>query len=75
MLTRMNKRSKNTRQGPSTKGFFEMISTPQKPAFRKVSQEEIQKKAYELYEKRGRIDGYDLEDWLQAEKLVKAGKT
>lgn len=31
----------------------------------------IQKKAYELYEKRGRKPGYEFEDWLVAEKLVK----
>lgn len=27
-------------------------------------------KAYELYEQRGRIDGYALEDWLKAEAIV-----
>ena len=34
--------------------------------------EKIQKKAYELYEKRGCVDGYDLEDWIEAERLVMA---
>ena len=34
-------------------------------------QQLIEKKAYELYENRGRTDGCDLEDWFQAEKLVK----
>lgn len=33
--------------------------------------EMIGKKAYELYEKRGREQGHDLDDWLEAEKLVK----
>lgn len=28
--------------------------------------------AYHLYEKRGRHDGHDLEDWLMAEQLVVA---
>jgi hypothetical protein len=27
----------------------------------------IEQRAYELYETRGRQDGYDLEDWLKAE--------
>lgn len=36
--------------------------------------ERIQEKAYELYEQRGRVGGYDLEDWLKAERLVKAGR-
>jgi len=33
--------------------------------------EQIAKKAYELYEKRGREAERDVEDWLQAEKLVR----
>ena len=37
-------------------------------------QERIQKKAYELWEQRGRVDGYNLEDWLEAERLVRSGK-
>jgi Protein of unknown function (DUF2934) len=32
---------------------------------------QIQQPAYELYEQRGRTDGYDLEDWLQAEREIK----
>jgi Protein of unknown function (DUF2934) len=31
------------------------------------SQEEIRRRAYELYEHRGKLDGHDLDDWLQAE--------
>ena len=27
----------------------------------------IRARAYQLYEERGRIDGHDVEDWLQAE--------
>ena len=30
--------------------------------------EEIQGRAYEIYVQRGRIDGFDLADWFQAEK-------
>jgi hypothetical protein len=30
----------------------------------------IAETAYELYEQRGRADGYDLDDWLKAEALV-----
>ena len=26
--------------------------------------------AYELYERRGRADGYDMDDWLRAEELI-----
>lgn len=31
----------------------------------------IEKKAYELYDKRGRKPGYSLNDWLEAERIVK----
>lgn len=33
--------------------------------------ERIAKKAYELYEQRGRQSERDLEDWLKAEELVR----
>lgn len=39
---------------------------PYEPAF-----EEIRVRAYETYIQRGRIDGFDLEDWLRAEKELK----
>ena len=32
--------------------------------------EQIRRRAYELYEQRGRADGYDLDDWLQSESEV-----
>ena len=32
--------------------------------------EEIAKVAYYLHEKRGRVHGYDLDDWLEAERIV-----
>ena len=34
--------------------------------------ERIGEKAYELYQKRGQSHGRDLEDWLEAERLVLA---
>ena len=33
-----------------------------------ISQEEIAQRAYALYEARGREDGHDLDDWLEAER-------
>jgi hypothetical protein len=32
--------------------------------------DEVAKVAYDLHEKRGRVHGYDLEDWLEAERIV-----
>ena len=34
-------------------------------------EQQIQQRAYELYEQRGRTDGHDLDDWLQAECEIK----
>ncbi len=32
--------------------------------------EEIRRRAFELYEQRGRQDGHDMDDWLRAEAEV-----
>ena len=34
------------------------------------SEEQIRRRAYELYEARGRGDGHDMEDWLEAEAEI-----
>ena len=31
----------------------------------------VEKKAYELYEKRGKKSGQDMNNWLEAEKMIK----
>jgi hypothetical protein len=36
-------------------------------------EEEIRRRAYELYEERGREDGHDVEDWLRAEAEISGG--
>jgi hypothetical protein len=36
-----------------------------------VDQEAVQRRAYELYEKRGREDGHDWDDWLAAERELR----
>jgi len=33
-------------------------------------QDEIARRAYELYKARGCVDGFDVEDWLQAEQDI-----
>lgn len=33
-------------------------------------EEQIRRRAYELYEAQGRQDGHDLDDWLRAEEQV-----
>ena len=41
------------------------------PEKAKVDHEGIARVAYELYEKRGHVDGCDHEDWFKAEAIVK----
>ena len=37
-----------------------------------VPQEEVARVAYELFERRGRLPGCELEDWLEAERIVRS---
>ena len=45
--------------------FSQLKSQPPTP-------EQIQKRAYEIFEARGGAPGHELEDWLQAERELKA---
>lgn len=45
-----------------------------RPAAQDNTEEEIRRRAYELYEARGREDGHDVEDWLEAEAEI-TGRT
>lgn len=40
------------------------------PAENHPDQDEVEQRAYELYQARGGQPGHDLEDWLQAEREV-----
>lgn len=31
----------------------------------------VEKKAYELFEKRGKKSGHSMDDWLEAERIIK----
>ncbi len=41
-----------------------------KPDFANDIEERIRQRAYELYEQRGRVDGFALDDWFQAETEI-----
>ncbi|MDD5006167.1 MAG: DUF2934 domain-containing protein [Candidatus Omnitrophica bacterium] len=60
----MMKQNKNTKQNMFSKssGKSEDLTA------------RIQKKAYELYVKRGYSHGNDWSDWFEAERLVKSGR-
>jgi hypothetical protein len=36
--------------------------------------EDIRRRAYELYEQRGREDGHDVDDWFEAEREIKVAE-
>ena len=38
-------------------------------------EDEIRRRAYELYEQRGREDGHDMDDWLRAEEEIKRARS
>jgi len=46
------------------------LLTKRDTAITTQDEENVRARAYELYEMRGRIDGYAEEDWLQAESEV-----
>jgi Protein of unknown function (DUF2934) len=41
-----------------------------KPAPSSAIEERIRQRSFELYEQRGRVDGFALDDWLQAEREI-----
>ncbi len=51
---------KDTRPAPAS-------TLPQTP---QPDEEQVRRRAYELYEARGREDGHELDDWLEAEAQV-----
>ncbi len=55
---------------PMSKMPAPQTSMKQPAEFTPRVQEEIRRRAYELYEQRGREGGRDLEDWLRAESEV-----
>lgn len=48
----------------------EFSSEERGPGALGLTEELIRERAYELYERRGREDGHDLEDWLEAEAEI-----
>ena len=61
-------------RNPDAQGVVERNLLPEPESMQKYSdevRERIAKKAYELYEQRGRQAKRDVEDWLKAEELVR----
>jgi exoribonuclease II len=61
-------------RNPNAQGVVKRNLSPEPESMQKYSdkvRERIAKKAYELYEQRGRQAERDMEDWLKAEELVR----
>jgi len=54
--------------------FAEAARLPRRPVTSPVSDDEIRNHAYRLYELRGRTEGSALEDWIAAERYLRALK-
>jgi hypothetical protein len=39
---------------------------------REITKDDVAQRAYELFLARGRLDGHDVEDWLEAERQLVA---
>jgi hypothetical protein len=68
---------KQSRIVPGTDTLQSSAVAPQKiqePVMADLHQQ-IRDRAYEIYESRGRDDGHDLEDWVQAEAEILARNT
>jgi hypothetical protein len=61
----------NTHKKAEKKALTDATSTNQAVSPDEPAIEEIRARAYENYVQRGRVDGFDLEDWLEAEKQLK----
>jgi len=55
---------------PTEKPYF-AIREPESEENRPIH-EQIEIRAYQIYIEHGRVDGHDLEDWLQAERELAA---
>jgi hypothetical protein len=64
---------------PKRDGITELQTTSAEAEAEKVSvgssarDEEIRRRAYEIYLERGEHPGYELDDWLQAERELEQG--
>lgn len=53
-------------------GELERLVADLEMRLRDATHEEIARRAYEIFEQRGRVHGRDLDDWLQAERELRA---
>jgi hypothetical protein len=60
---------------PSEPGASMLDPLPAAGTGPRPSREDVARRAYEIYCGRGHADGHDVEDWLQAERELRAERT
>jgi hypothetical protein len=61
---------------PSPDPLPTLLAPERRPRIRAAEKEkQIREMAYHLYEQRGKIDGQDLDDWFEAEAIVRQAET
>jgi hypothetical protein len=63
---RIDRRPEEIEKKPST-----LAPKSDEPTVLIPIEQQIQQRAYDLYEQRGRTDGHELDDWLQAEREIR----
>jgi hypothetical protein len=66
---RIDRRREEIEKKPST-----LAPKSDEPTVLIPIEQQIQQRAYDLYEQRGRTDGHELDDWLQAECEIKGAQ-
>jgi Protein of unknown function (DUF2934) len=66
------RRSHNIMAMPSPPVTFALAPTIDSQGDERI---DIEWRAYEIYESRGRVDGADLDDWLRAERELRRTET
>lgn len=68
----MKRRNKSVKTQASDPSKGDGVITLLKQKLRSPTSEQIQKRAYEIHLARGGVPGRELDDWLQAERELKA---
>jgi hypothetical protein len=82
IMARAKKTTTTNNDSTSSKQVITMPEAGSIPAARKTAaplsnptpidlDDQIRRRAYQLYEERGRVSGFEHEDWLQAEREIR----
>lgn len=52
-----------------------LVEAPVEPGITTISRDDVEHRAYERFLERGRADGADVDDWLEAERELLASRS